>query len=229
MTLDSSRTHRSDPEGLIQSYVLRVEEKNRLAESEWKKIEEAKKAKALADEKAAKRKEEWDRTGFYRYQNAASKRIAQQRMDWFSQQQKENEKRLSLQHAQSAAPTRSSTGGMPRDAEAAGRCADWVQQLDEQPFVPARRRRYLKLEHTPKAPKPVPVMRKVWPSNVFRREEEQGAAEKPRSASAASLQAASGGRGEERASRTGGSTRSLRSEGSRGRIISAGLSRPLIY
>mmetsp|Transcript_47362 Transcript_47362/g.148121 ORF Transcript_47362/g.148121 Transcript_47362/m.148121 type:complete len:164 (+) Transcript_47362:225-716(+) len=37
MTLDSSRTHRSDPEGLIQSYVLRVEEKNRLAESEWKK------------------------------------------------------------------------------------------------------------------------------------------------------------------------------------------------
>ncbi|EKX49762.1 hypothetical protein GUITHDRAFT_104727 [Guillardia theta CCMP2712] len=148
-------TKKSDPEGLIQSYVLRVEEKNRLAESEWKKethqIEEAKKAKALADEKAAKRKEEWDRTGFYRYQNAASKRIAQQRMDWFSQQQKENEKRLSLQHAQSAAPTRSSTGGMPRDAEAAGRCADWVQQLDEQPFVPARRRRYLKLEHSAEA------------------------------------------------------------------------------
>uniref|UniRef100_A0A6U6CKY6 Uncharacterized protein n=1 Tax=Guillardia theta TaxID=55529 RepID=A0A6U6CKY6_GUITH len=55
MTLDSSRTHRSDPEGLIQSYVLRVEEKNRLAESEWKKIEEAKKAKALADEKVRQR------------------------------------------------------------------------------------------------------------------------------------------------------------------------------
>mmetsp|Transcript_47358 Transcript_47358/g.148104 ORF Transcript_47358/g.148104 Transcript_47358/m.148104 type:complete len:128 (+) Transcript_47358:133-516(+) len=30
-------TKKSDPEGLIQSYVLRVEEKNRLAESEWKK------------------------------------------------------------------------------------------------------------------------------------------------------------------------------------------------
>uniref|UniRef100_A0A7S4PBD2 Uncharacterized protein n=1 Tax=Guillardia theta TaxID=55529 RepID=A0A7S4PBD2_GUITH len=276
MTLDSSRTHRSDPEGLIQSYVLRVEEKNRLAESEWKK-ESAScfHADSLPDSQHIRSKKprkprrwqmrrsgrgrggEWskfDSSGSQTQGGMGSDRLLslpergeqedraggedmwvqelrpwQQRMDWFSQQQKENEKRLSLQHAQSAAPTRSSTGGMPRDAEAAGRCADWVQQLDEQPFVPARRRRYLKLEHTPKAPKPVPVMRKVWPSNVFRREEEQGAAEKPRSASAASLQAASGGRGEERASRTGGSTRSLRSEGSRGRIISAGLSRPLIY
>jgi len=62
-------TKKSDPQGLIESYVLRVEEKNKIAESEWnkesvacqkthcsvscaKQIKEAKKAQALADEKA---------------------------------------------------------------------------------------------------------------------------------------------------------------------------------
>mmetsp|Transcript_9575 Transcript_9575/g.21749 ORF Transcript_9575/g.21749 Transcript_9575/m.21749 type:complete len:160 (-) Transcript_9575:1229-1708(-) len=45
-------TKKSDPQGLIESYVLRVEEKNKIAESEWNKIKEAKKAQALADEKA---------------------------------------------------------------------------------------------------------------------------------------------------------------------------------
>uniref|UniRef100_A0A6U6CKZ8 Uncharacterized protein n=1 Tax=Guillardia theta TaxID=55529 RepID=A0A6U6CKZ8_GUITH len=145
MTLDSSRTHRSDPEGLIQSYVLRVEEKNRLAESEWKK-ESAScfHADSLPDSQHIRSKKprkprrwqmrrsgrgrggEWskfDSSGSQTQGGMGSDRLLslpergeqedraggedmwvqelrpwQQRMDWFSQQQKENEKRLSLQH-----------------------------------------------------------------------------------------------------------------------------------
>mmetsp|Transcript_9575 Transcript_9575/g.21748 ORF Transcript_9575/g.21748 Transcript_9575/m.21748 type:complete len:167 (-) Transcript_9575:876-1376(-) len=51
-------------------------------------------------------------------------------MEWFSKQQQEKQK--TPQTVESAAPTRSSTGGMQRDTGAAGRCADWVQKLVNQ-------------------------------------------------------------------------------------------------